>query len=772
MIVEFIGSTGAGKTTLIKHILDSCEKERIDAVMGTDFVLERSHLHGIKNRLIQAALINLVSVYTALAAWRSNLDFYRFAFRILLNLPDTVPWLERIWMAKNILKRFGIYEVIRRHGVDHQVYLVDEGTLHVAHSLFVQLAGEADRRDIATFAGIVPLPQVVVYLRQDEALLVERLLARGHPRVPDHSVADAVHFVRQATTVFDELVQIPAVQQKVVLVDGAQMNVMSPSVGNHPLLTSAAKLVEAGLQVSAKVSPAERDTLPAQGNLPMHREITTSATLIDSLIDTLNREEIVYCHWKSNIDLAQATAGMLDLDLLVDRASLSQAHMILAHLGFKAAVARWGANPPGIRHYYGLDPDTQQLIHVHLFSRVLTGESFVKSHLFPFEVMLLENTYQSGRIKVTSKPAELVLFTLRMFVKYGSLFDLLVLRRKSKSIKTEIRWLQDGNDLSEALSLLRNYCPVIDDQLFVTCVKTLNSDSSLITRMILAGRVRRRLMVYAKHTFFQRLWAYGQLLWAEVQRRLGAKQQNKVLQAGGAVIAFVGADATGKSTLVTETGRWLGDTFAVKVIHTGKPPSTWLTAPANLALAFIRKRSDSQSVGHFTNQKTFSTDSNLAQHSFKGLASILYAMRALVLAWDRQQLILKSRRRAAEGEIIVCDRYPSNITGAMDSPCLVEESRKSGPVVAIYNRLVQLEKQLYRRIPPPDIVLRLKVSLETALQRNRARNGQDKEVYLEARHRQSQQWQMPGTGSIYAIDTEQTLEETIRTVKEAVWKSL
>jgi hypothetical protein len=274
--------------------------------------------------------------------------------------------------------------------------------------------------------------------------------------------------------------------------------------------------------------------------IPMLQELSLTATLIDCFVDAFNREGLVYCHWKSNMDLALATAGKVDLDLLVDRKSLPQAQVILARHGFKAAVARWGAMPASIYHYYGLDPDTNQLIHVHLFSRVLTGESFVKSHLFPFEEMLLENVYDSGHIRVTSKPAELVLFTLRMFVKYGSLLDLIVLLRKSKHVKTEIRWLQDGGDLSEALSLLRKYCPVIDEPLFEQCVKTLDSDSSLITRIILAQQVRRRLKVYAKHTYFQRILAYGQLLWAEAQRRLGAKRQNKVLQAGGAVIAFVG----------------------------------------------------------------------------------------------------------------------------------------------------------------------------------------------------------------------------------------
>ena len=503
----------------------------------------------------------------------------------------------------------------------------------------------------------------------------------------------------------------------------------------------------------------------------LYQEITQAATLVDCLVDTFKREEIIYSHWKSNIDLAQATAGEIDIDLLVDRKSLPQALTILSRLGFKAAVARWGANPPSIRHYYGLDPETQQFIHVHLFSRVLTGESFVKSHLFPFETMLLENVYYSGQIRVTSKPAELVLFTMRMFVKYGSLLDLVALRRKSKSLKAEVRWLQDDGDLSEALSLLRQYCPVIEEQLFVKCVETLNRDSSLINRMILAQQVRRRLKVYAKYTFFKRLLAYVQMCWAEVQRRLGTKQKNKVLQAGGAVIAIVGADATGKSTLVTETARWLGDTFTVTTIHTGKPPSSWLTAPVNIVLPLVRRLFSFRQTGRLT-KESFSSDSNSSRHNFKSLPSLLFALRAITLAWDRQRLVLKTRRLAAEGEIIVCDRYPSRMVGAMDSPRLEEEPLKTGPVVTLYNRLARLEKRLYRRIPAPDIVLKLKVSLETAKKRNRERNGQDGEAYLEARHRQSQDWHLPGTRNVYEIDTEQSLEETIRNVKEAIWESL
>ncbi|MEZ4869901.1 MAG: hypothetical protein R3C14_51720 [Caldilineaceae bacterium] len=502
----------------------------------------------------------------------------------------------------------------------------------------------------------------------------------------------------------------------------------------------------------------------------MQQDLIWSASLVDALVAAFNRAEIVYSHWKSNIDLAQATAGEIDLDFLVDRRSLPQALTILAQLGFKAADARWGTHPPSICHYYGLDPESKQLIHVHLFTRVLTGESFVKSHLLPFEAMLLENVYPVNQMRVTAKPAELVLFTVRMFIKYGSLLDLLIVARKAKQIKKEALWLQAENSLPEAFALLRHYCPVIDEKLFLACVETISQNTSLWRRIRLARKVRQRLSVYTKHSPSGRALAYLDLCWSEVQRRLGPKRKNRVLQGGGAVIAFVGADATGKSTLVAETGRWLGEVFTVAVIHTGKPPSSWVTAPINLLLTLVRRRLPAQ--GSRDKEQHNAETVPGAQHHFRGLASLPYALRSVALAWDRRRLIARTRRQAAKGELIICDRYPSRTLGAMDSPRLEPATHQRGTLVKLYNYLARLESALYRQIPPPDIVLRLHVSLETAKKRNRARNGQDDESYLEARHRQSREWQMVGTRYEYVINTEQTLEATIDSVKEAIWSSL
>jgi thymidylate kinase len=255
-----------------------------------------------------------------------------------------------------------------------------------------------------------------------------------------------------------------------------------------------------------------------------------------------------------------------------------------------------------------------------------------------------------------------------------------------------------------------------------------------------------------------------------MRRRFIGNRKNKKLHSGGAIIAFVGADATGKSTLVAETGRWLGKVFAARTVHVGKPPSSWLTVPIKIGLPLARRLLLQRRHSKVATQK--SPDSSPPKTD--RLSGISHAIRAVALAWDRRRLVMKVRRAAARGEIIICDRYPTETTGAMDSPRLWEQSSKKSRLSAFYNRLARFEQRLYRDIPPPNVVLKLKVSLETAKQRNRTRlkADNDSDEYLEIRHQQSREWSKVGTKYIYDIDTGQSLAETILSVKKTIWEAL
>jgi thymidylate kinase len=507
------------------------------------------------------------------------------------------------------------------------------------------------------------------------------------------------------------------------------------------------------------------NTLPGQ--------VFMSSDLVARLVNHLNSSDIAYCYWKSNFSLERSLSGEFDLDLFVDRKSLPSAISILRYLGYKPAVVKWGPGTPNIIHNYGLDSQLGQLSHVHLFSRLPTGESYVKSHYLPLEAMVLENTSNIDMLRVLDKSAELVVFILSTFIKYGSLLDLICLSGRSDNLRAELRWLQAGSDISDSVSLLKIHCPVIDEKLFIKCIEALETNSSLITRVRLARQVRHRLRIYARYISINRVWAYIQLLWGQLRRRLDGNRKNIMLLAGGSVIAFVGPDAVGKSTLVSECKKWLGEAFLIRVVHAGRPPSSLLTAPINAILTLVRRLSPWLGIGR-PKRISHSVDLAQSQSIVRSFISLLNALRALSLAYDRQQLLVRARRSAVHGEIVICDRYPSLELGAMDSRRLREDSTQDGLLAAIYNWMARIEEQLYLQIPPPDIVLRLSVSTETAKRRNleRAQATKEDNVYLEERHRQRPYRPIPGTKFIYDIKTEQSLAETILNVKNTIWESL
>jgi thymidylate kinase len=260
---------------------------------------------------------------------------------------------------------------------------------------------------------------------------------------------------------------------------------------------------------------------------------------------------------------------------------------------------------------------------------------------------------------------------------------------------------------------------------------------------------------------------------AKLYRRLTINKQNKVLRSGGLVIAFIGGDGVGKSTLTTTCQKWLRSLFPTRLVHAGKPPSSIFTAPFNLILLLARKIKPQKPASR-REENPDEQDQEVKVVQKISLYSLLYAFRSVTLAWDRQRLLTKSRRRAAHGEIIICDRYPSLQVGAMDSPRLAEIATATGLIGSLYNKLTRTEMSLYQKIPPPDIVLRLNVSVETAKKRNllREKSFKEEDDYLESRHELVNLWSSPASQRLYDIDTDQSLEDTILAVKKAVWESL
>ena len=159
-------------------------------------------------------------------------------------------------MLRNVLKKIGIYEIIQFRRTSQQVILVDEGVLQAAHNLFVHAYAEVKTEHLSTFARLVPLPDVVVYLKQPEGLLIDRTLKRGHKRIPNRSYGTVVRFVKQAVATFDKLVQHPVVENKLLIIDGDRDVVMVTNDQDDPIMGLALKIIQTGFTGRQVVNPS------------------------------------------------------------------------------------------------------------------------------------------------------------------------------------------------------------------------------------------------------------------------------------------------------------------------------------------------------------------------------------------------------------------------------------------------------------------------------------------------------------------------------------
>lgn len=241
MQIELIGCTSAGKSTLARDILLACREQGLDIFLGEDFVLKQFRLNWIKSDLLRRLLVNLAALFAGLVTWHNNRNFYSFASQILSQLP--IPRAERLNLLRNVLKKLGISEIVRARRKGQQIVLLDEGVLHIAHNLFVHVAAGPKTDAISDFVKLIPLPDVVVYIRQPESTLIERIVKRGHGRIADPSYENVARFVRRAVATFDTLAQEPAVENKLLVVDGVRRVTSVANEQDDPVLDLASGII-------------------------------------------------------------------------------------------------------------------------------------------------------------------------------------------------------------------------------------------------------------------------------------------------------------------------------------------------------------------------------------------------------------------------------------------------------------------------------------------------------------------------------------------------
>ena len=216
MIVEFIGSTGAGKTTLINAVHRRLE-ETSRVTTSIDLATGLLGLRGVTNPTLQNLIMELVSLPVFILTLYRHNEFIRHTVKLFWR--KTGFSIQTIHNLRSLERKIGMYEITKHLGKD-QIILVDEGPILAAH-MFISAGNTYTPEEITRFTDLLPLPDLIVYIRASVDTIIERTVRRVDPprEVDLKNPARMETYIKRTVALFDQLTQAENIRPRLLVVE-------------------------------------------------------------------------------------------------------------------------------------------------------------------------------------------------------------------------------------------------------------------------------------------------------------------------------------------------------------------------------------------------------------------------------------------------------------------------------------------------------------------------------------------------------------------------
>jgi len=212
MIVEFVGLPGSGKSTLRNRTADILESMGIPFRLPGAFIESHGHMRDVTSNPFGAAVFrackNLRKAGILIEVGITSPRLVSFTLRLLISdrraLYDSLLRL-RLFLTSLTNRRFAQKGVFAQ-----QLILFDEGVVQRAFTIFADGNRETDPKQVRYYARKIPLPDLLVYLKVDPTVMVDRIrlrprgLSRRFRRMDEDRIASTMN---EAQHMLDNLVE-------------------------------------------------------------------------------------------------------------------------------------------------------------------------------------------------------------------------------------------------------------------------------------------------------------------------------------------------------------------------------------------------------------------------------------------------------------------------------------------------------------------------------------------------------------------------------------
>lgn len=218
MIVEFIGVTGSGKTTLINQVRHKLSSSW-EVTTSSDLVTGLVGLQGIKNVTAKNLLQETISFPYFLGSFPNHSQLISQTIRLFSR--NTSLSVTTINNLRSIERKLGGLEIAQRQD-QNKVILVDEGPFLTAH-MFAFNDTPITKEEIKEYRRLLPLPDLIIYIKATTEVLLERSLNRSRPprEMKARNQSENEEYIKRAESLFDQMVDSSNIQSRMLIVDNS-----------------------------------------------------------------------------------------------------------------------------------------------------------------------------------------------------------------------------------------------------------------------------------------------------------------------------------------------------------------------------------------------------------------------------------------------------------------------------------------------------------------------------------------------------------------------
>lgn len=473
-------------------------------------------------------------------------------------------------------------------------------------------------------------------------------------------------------------------------------------------------------------------------------------SVFNSLFEDWNSRNVLYCNWKGTSKIEKGLEGISDSDILIGRKSKKQAEEILLNNGFIPVRTQSFCRFKDVFDWLGLDRKTGRMVHVHLHYRMIAGHPGIMEYTIPWEEEVLNSRVILDNNVYSIEPNwEMVIFLTRIGLEYpNKKIDKHIGALTSEAIE-EFQYIRERVDESQLIEIMKLCFPYdYSSMIPLSNKETLEKEDFELLRRITTKNFNgycfnlfSRLRSGLKTTFNVYLIPRVKSLFL-----LTTKKTFET----GRVIAFMGQDGSGKSTVSTEIKKWLGWKIEVRRFYLG-------------------------SGDHFNPwEKRLSEKlSSINNPIVKGVRSILAFRQVKKIADYAYRNIKTAFKYRGKGGIALLDRFPQTQFPSINDGPKIRTSvlpQVKSPilrkVVSFYATLE--EKKLAKAVKyNPDIVFKFMLSPEESLRRKPQENYES----VCRKHEIIKSLEFPNS-KVFVIDATQPYDQELIQVKNLIWDNI